>query len=566
MKRICQRLIILQLLLMGFATWSSAQTASSDYEIIQEKDTIWNFGYKGVNLFSRQMHRVDIAYTSKNLKGEDIKLSGYVCIPGDIYDGSQPCDGILLYNHYTQIGKAQAPTRGYSVGEDMVMANPLKPNYIVVCSDFIGFGIDESNPQVYCFNEINGQASIDCLLAARKLLDDRSISQGKFLLNAGYSSGGFDALATQKVRDMNTDYREAINFDKTLVGGMPFDMMKGYDAFIDKKDEASYDPTCLPMILDTYNRNANVGYTYDQLFKEPLASNYEEWFVSGKYSTSEIMDKFKGYRISDVVQEKFLNRSSDEYKKMKEVAKVYALETNWVPDSTQRYYSMHLVRDSVVPTPSGRAFINFLNNYRYDGKKCQGYEKSIVPERTRLQTNYFLPLSQHTIVGGVVYYLNLAATLTAYPVLFYDGELNTHYADLVEPATLMGIIKLLESKGYDVKGIVKKLSGEGGGGSIFEVLIKLNETLKNIGTSAEEVLQILDDSGVTLSDIIAAYTYLTTEDPKTEARSFEATAGVSDSAAEKQQTIEPLVIDYYQQSLYKWLKDNNVDIFAVEER
>lgn len=444
MKRICQRLIILQLLLVGFATWSSAQTASSDYEIIQEKDTIWNFGYKGVNLFSRQMHRVDIAHTSKNLKGEDIKLSGYVCIPGDIYDGSQPCDGVLLYNHYTQIGKAQAPTRGY-----------------------------------------------DCLLAARKLLDDRSISQGKFLLNAGYSSGGFDALATQKVRDMNTDYREAINFDKTLVGGMPFDMMKGYDAFIDKKDEASYDPTCLPMILDTYNRNANVGYTYDQLFKEPLASNYEEWFVSGKYSTSEIMDKFKGYRISDVVQEKFLNRSSDEYKKMKEVAKVYALETNWVPDSTQRYYSMHLVRDSVVPTPSGRAFINFLNNYRYDGKK-------------------------------------------SYPVLFYDGELNTHYADLVEPATLMGIIKLLESKGYDVKGIVKKLSDGGGGGSIFEVLIKLNETLKNIGTSAEEVLQILDDSGVTLSDIIAAYTYLTTEDPKTEARSFEASLLLKSAKKERQ--------------------------------
>ena len=213
-------------------TASAQQEEVAGVSVIHEVDTVWNFGYKGINLASRPMHRIDIAYTSKDVEGNDVLLSGYVCIPQDILDGSQPCDGILLYQHYTQTSFDGAPTRGYAVGEDMVMANPLKPNYIVVCSDFLGFGINEGKGkgQVFCYSDINGQASIDCLLAARKLLDHRQISQGKFLINAGYSSGGFDAIATQRVRDMK--YRDVIKFDKTLVGGMPFDIMEACEAFI----------------------------------------------------------------------------------------------------------------------------------------------------------------------------------------------------------------------------------------------------------------------------------------------------------------------------------------------
>ena len=557
------RLLSVLCCLVGFISYGSAQTKTfADGDIIHEVDTVWNFGYKGVNLASRQMHRIDIAYTSKDVKGNDVLLSGYVCIPQEIYKGEQPCDGILLYQHYTQTSYDHAPTRGYSLGEDLVISNPLKPNYIVVCSDFLGFGITEGMGQVYCYSDVNGQASIDCLLAARKLLDSRHISQGKFLINAGYSSGGFDAIATQRVRDMK--YRDVIKFDKTMVGGMPFDIITAYNEYITHKDDASYDATCMPMVLDMLNRHGGLGFTYSDMFKEPLASNFQEWFLSGKTPLSDLTNQMKGKRLSDLVQDKFLDTSSDEFIKFKTLAEKNSLANGWVPDSTQSYYSMHLLRDSVVPTASGRAFIKFLSEYSYDGKKCEGFKKSIVPERTRLQTNYFLPVKHHAIVGSVLFHIALAAKLTAIPVLYYDGELNTHYADLVEPATLMGIIKLLESKGYDVKGAVKKLtsgdgSSSGGIGGIFNMLIKLEETLKEIGTSTSEVLQILEDSGVTMTDIIEVYMYLTTEDASS-ARQFDETVN-----NERVTTDEPFLSGYYEQYLMNWLKENHVNIFDENE-
>lgn len=563
-REIAKRWSCVLFCLLSFCLLGTAQTSTpADVSILHEVDTVWNFGYRGVNLASRQMHRIDIAYTSKDLQGNDVLLSGYVCIPQDVYSGEQPCDGILLYQHYRQLAFDCAPTRGFAEGEDLVMANPLKPNWIVVCSDFLGFGINENKGagQVFCYNDINGQASIDCLLAARKLLDSRNISQGKFLINAGYSSGGFDAIATQRVRDMK--YRDQVKFDKTMVGGMPFNIMEVYYEYIRNKDKVAYDPICLPMVLDMFNRHGNLGYTYSDLFKEPLASNFQEWFRSGKVSKRDLLDKMKGMTLSDLIQDKFLSTDTEEFGKVKKLAEKNSMVNGWTPDSTQSYFSMHILRDSLVPPAAGRAFINFLSDFTYDnGKKCEGFKKSVIPERTRLQTNYFLPLKEHSIEGGAIFYLTLAATLTATPILYYDGELNTHYADLIESATLMGIIRALESKGIDVKGAVKSLTsgiGSSSGASsgamgFLEMLIQLESTLKGLGTSTAEVLLILNDCGIDLNDIQEVFAYLNSE--PSSARKVTA-----DARSEEASTAEPFLTGFYQRYLIDWLKENNVNIY-----
>jgi hypothetical protein len=170
-----------------------------------------------------------------------------------------------------------------------------------------------------------------------------------------------------------------------------------------------------------------------------------------------------------------------------------------------------------------------------------------------LQTNFFIPSEKHTLIGGTIFYLNLAATLQATPILFYDDELNTHYADLVEPATVMGIIHLLEQKGFDVRGAVQKLMAENessSGGGFFEFLSKLDETLKGIGTNTVELLQILDDSGVELTDILQVYAYLTT--PVASARAM--------STDEAKQIMSPFITDFYFKQLNDWLIKNNVNL------
>ena len=551
MKRLKRILFILLIATLVGAVCNAR--GGAEYRIIHEVDTVWKFGIKGVNLFSRNMHRIDIAYPSIDVDGSDIELSGYVCIPGEIYDEGQPVDGILLYNHYTQLSHNHAPTRGYAYGEDLAMANPLKPNYIVVCSDFIGFGLTENRPQVYCFNDINGQSNIDCLIAARKLLDDRNISQGKFIINAGYSSGGFDAIATQRVRDMK--YRDQITFHKTVCGGMPFDIMKAYDKSIEWKNDSTIDASCQPFVLAMYNLHANMGYTKEQMFKEPFASKFDEWFMSGKYDNESVLDSMKGIKLVDIMQDVFLDNKSDEYKRFKSAVNANSLKNGWTPDTTQRYYVSHVLRDNIVPIESGRPFLYFLSNFRYNGKTFDGFKRSIVPERTHLQTFYLLPTSSHTIVGGLTFYLNLAATLAATPVLYYDGELNTHYADVVEPVTLMGIIRMLEEKGYDVCGAVQKLMAGSSmsGGGFLDMLMTLEDKFRTMGTSTVEVLEVLEDNGLELMDILNVYTYLTTPKAEVKTRSL--------SQDDGQELFSVSLTDYYYNKLDNWLKDNNVNLF-----
>jgi len=153
---------------------ATAQAPVDGVRVINETDTVWHFGYEGLDLYSRPIHRIDIAYPSTDLEGNPVELSGYVAIPADLYSGEQPVDGIMLYNHYTQLRFNDAPTRGYAFVEDLAIATPLRPNYIVVASDFYGFGLTEGLGQYYCYGTANGQASIDCLLAARRMPTPRA--------------------------------------------------------------------------------------------------------------------------------------------------------------------------------------------------------------------------------------------------------------------------------------------------------------------------------------------------------------------------------------------------------
>lgn len=550
--------MIMKKLLMGLIafllpTILSAQITADQVRVIHETDTVWNFGLEGINLYSRQIHRIDIAYPSKDPEGNPVELSGYIAVPSDIYSGEQPVDGILLYNHYTQLNYNDAPTRGYATGEDFVIANPLRPNYIVVCSDFYGFGITEGRGQWYCYGAANGQASIDCLLAARALLDERNISQGKHLVNAGYSSGGYDAIATQKVRDMY--YRDQISFDKTFVGGLPFDLSQAYDDIIAKKDEQGMQVFGILMILDSYNTHANLGLDLSSMLKEPIASKFDEWLHSGNHSTLSIKNACKDLTISDVFKDTLLQSGSTAVSLIKQAMSNVALENDWEPDTTQNYFVFHLLKDETVPVNSDRALINFLSSYEYgdDGKASPLFKKSIIPEQTHLQTNFIINTKYHTEMGGIVYYLNLIATLAALPVLYYDGELNTHYADLVKGLTPMEIIHKLEASGIDLKKIVKERMGDGSS-SIWSLMASLDETLQPLGLNTIELLQIADDSGLSLAEILQIYMYLTSDDGGSgEAKSHKAPA--------RQTQLTPGTPDYYLFFLEDWLKANNVNIY-----
>ena len=554
-----KKLLTLLALLMS-ATGMTAQPATDGTSVIQEKDTVWGFGANGIYLYKRKMHRIDIAYRTTDPKGNPCKMSGVIIIPKDVWDGEQICDGMVLYNHYAQMAKKDAPSHGYAMGEDMVLANPLSPNYIMVIPDFYGFGITEDQDQWFCFGDANGHASIDCLIAARALLTERGQSLGKYLINAGYSSGGYDALAAQKVRDMK--YKDQISFDRTVVGGLPFDISEAYDQFIKNKDQ-SWRVFGLLMILDSYNRHADLGFTPEQVLKSPYAEKFDEWVHSGKYTTSDILKELDGKKLTDVIQEPFLTLNSKEYKKLCKAFDAHALSKGWVPDPTQNYDVFHFYKDGTVPCSSDRKLLSFLSNYYWYWGSKNPFQKSIIPEKTRLHTNFIMPLQNHSPLGGITFYIGLTATMVSMPVLYYDDELNTYYADLIKDLTPLEIVKTLDQK-FNVKALIQKAMTDGNSsGDIFNLIARLigittaSESLLDLSDlTMADIMTMADDSGVSVIELLQIVSYLNSND----AASTSDTASEANPASDNEMRETPFLVDHYIHYLTDWFKEKTAGI------
>ena len=138
----------------------TAHAEDYTYNIISEKDTTISLVVSGTNLGSRDIHRYLYEFPSVDAEGKPVNISGAVWVPKNIYDGTAPCDGVVLYNHYTHLS---ADERISVLGEEFcngLLSSPLKPNYIFVISDYLGFGITADRPQAYLCGETNARNSL----------------------------------------------------------------------------------------------------------------------------------------------------------------------------------------------------------------------------------------------------------------------------------------------------------------------------------------------------------------------------------------------------------------------
>ncbi|MBR1726163.1 MAG: hypothetical protein IJ724_05875, partial [Muribaculaceae bacterium] len=232
-----------------------------------ETDLDMTFEYEGLSLGTRPVRQYNFLYPTVDPQGDSITMSGRIVIPKNILDGESPSQGILLFNHYTIFNRIEAPTEGFNTLEAMFLANPLNPDYIIIESDFYGFGSTVRFPQAYLQGTANGNASLDCLLAGRRLLEELGIDYGPLTFNVGYSSGGFDALATQKLRDM--EFSDRISFDKTFAGGSPSDILECYREYV-RIDSTAYNAV-LALLMVSLNETQQLGLTYEQVFTPYIA-------------------------------------------------------------------------------------------------------------------------------------------------------------------------------------------------------------------------------------------------------------------------------------------------------
>ena len=551
--------------LIILALVASVLTCAADntYKILSERDTMMKAKFEGISLGSRQLRQIVYEYPSTDADGNKVTISGVIMIPSEVIDGSTPCDGIIMYNHPTIGDPKDAPSLGGNALEpvSILIASPLKPNYIFVISDYIGYGSSINSDVSYISGDTNSRNALDGLLAARQLFQDKNIPQGKFLFNVGYSQGGTVSMYAGRLTDTDEKYK-GIRFDKTFSGGGPLDFENIYTTYVER--DACEDIADVVLMLISVNENYHLGIDYKDMFLEPMASHALEYFRSKDKDVVAKLGIMSLDSISKVLTPTFRNLNSDLAKKLRAKLKEISITNGWEPDITKNYYIEHSRHDNYVPIQSVRAIIPWMRD--------KGFKPSLVPGKSSLQTNTIVFKLKHQ-QAGIVWAIQSFAAMQFWPVLYYEGEQNRYFHDVVHDLNLMKIIKTLESWGLDLRKIIKDNSAPSLGiilqegiadgsidpngsinqlmahrrADIFEIIENISNTLAKLDLTITDVLEMLQDSGITAENILEVYEYLTSN---------------PESEATLQQNIEAPIylLRSYEQQLANWYLLGGFDI------
>ena len=323
-----------------------------------------------VEIFPDYMNYV-FNYPSIDPFGNPCTLSGTITIDKSLIKDDQPYNGILLYNHFTIYATTQAPSRGaveFPTGAAFT-------NFIVVAPDYYGFGITEKEPQAYCIARANGRASLDAYLAAKRMIEDLNVKKGDDFVIAGYSEGGQTTMSV--LREISERHSE-IKVKRAFAGDGPYDINSMYDA-ITKGDTEM--PSTVCNLLYAYNHFFNLGYDIHDYLKDPVAKNFDEWFLSKKYKRKALDEELiKTKKTSDLCTEAVLNTNSSLSHRFKEAFRTDALTSGWTPRSDFDVMLFHDTKDDVVPVENFYAMSKFLKD---NGIKTQEFVGEYSSEATK---------------------------------------------------------------------------------------------------------------------------------------------------------------------------------------
>jgi hypothetical protein len=546
---------IILLALIASVLTSAAQEAT--YKIIAKADTTIKTKTGGVTLYSRDVRRYVYEYPSKDADGKPATISGVIIIPAEIADGTAPCDGIMLLNRATLSSIDDAPSTGNAQLLNGLIANPLKPNYILVMSDFIGYGSSKDYPSFYHSGDVNARNSLDGLLAAKQLLNDEAISQGKYLFNLGFSQGGSETLYVAKLRDM--EYKDkGITFTKTFAGGSPTDYVVAYREYVER--DWCEDCKDVVMMLISAVENLHLKIDYKDLFKEPLASGAKEYVKTKSKGTLGDYGVSMKDSLSHLIQPAYMNLESDEAKALIEELKKINLMNGWEPDTTQKYFIEHSRHDDFVPIQCVRAIIPWM--------KEKGFTPSLVPGKTNLQTNTLVFKLDHTS-SAIVWLIQTIAAIEIWPVLYYEGEQNRYYHNVVKDLNVLKALKTLESWGIDLRKMINTSSARqhletravnkaGILATIMELFPGIKDALGKVDLTPEDAEEMLEDAGVTLNDVLDVVAYILFSPQSSAARE---SGDVTTPLSLEENVEAPLfLMRYYERQLANWFLLGGFDV------
>ena len=347
-----------------------------------------------VEIFPDYMNYV-FNYPSFDPYGKPCTLSGTITVNKALLKEDKPFNGILLFNHFTIYATTQAPSRGaveFPTGAAFT-------DFIIVAPDYYGFGITEKEPQAYCISRINGRNSLDAYLAAKRLIEDLKVKKGKDFVIAGYSEGGQTTMAV--LREIAERHSE-IKVKRAFAGAGPYDINSMYDAITNGYTEM---PSTVCNLLYAYNHYFHLGYDIHDYLKGPVASHFDEWFLSKKNKRMALdLELIKTKKTSDICTDAVLDNGSPLSLRFKAAFSEDALTNGWTPRSDFDIMLFHDTDDDVVPVENFYAMSKFLKDH---GVKTEEFVDRYSSELTK-----DLGITNHE-VSGLTFFLKIIEWITA---------------------------------------------------------------------------------------------------------------------------------------------------------
>ena len=292
-------------------------------------------------------------YPSVDPFGNPCTLSGTITVDNSLIMEDKPFNGILLYNHFTVYATTQAPSRGaieFPTGAALT-------NFIVVAPDYYGFGITEKEPQAYCISRANGRASLDAYLAAKRLIEDLDVKKGDDFVIAGYSEGGQTTMGV--LREISERHPE-IKVKRAFAGAGSYDINSMYETIATGTTEM---PSTVCNVLYAFNHFFRLGYDIHDYLKDPVAKNFDKWFLSKQYKRRDLdEDLIKTKKTKDICTKAVLDANSPMSRQFKAAFSADALTSGWTPRSDFDVMLFHDTKDDVVPVENFYAMSKFLKD------------------------------------------------------------------------------------------------------------------------------------------------------------------------------------------------------------
>jgi hypothetical protein len=200
----------------------------------------------------------------------------------------------MIYNHGTEMCRDRACD---FLGEQTIGLAFATDGYIVLIPDYVGLGRGERN-QLYLHAGTEAQASVDMLIASKKLLPLLGASYGKQLFVTGYSQGGHASMATTRL--LQQKYSDQLPVTASAPMSGPYNLEKTvYDSRTGKYDY----PGFLFLLMEAYLEDAGKFKDFPKYLNPPYDTIIPP-LIDGNTPVEEI-DKLLPDTIFKVIKEGF---------------------------------------------------------------------------------------------------------------------------------------------------------------------------------------------------------------------------------------------------------------------